>query len=297
MTPRLSIVVCTFNRATWLRICLESLVPQCVDASMVEVLIVDNNSTDDTTKVASEFTVPVPNFRYVFEQAQGLSHARNRGFREARGDYVAYIDDDAKAHPDWVNAILQFINAYPDVSGFGGQHRAFSLVPIPSWFPKEYGSRTMGEVTRPLQEGEWISGTNMVFKKSALSDVGGFNTSIGMTGTKVSYGEEVHLTLRMIERGMQIYYCAKMRVDHAIREDKLTLRWLLHSSFAGGYDAVTILSYKGTAITFLPILARYGVHACIALFINKEKHLKTRIYQSMAPFCRQLGHFVKLLGL
>lgn len=296
MSPVLTIVVCTYNREEWLPGCLSSLEQQCADDT-VEVLVIDNNSTDATPRIAHEFTDRLPNFKYIFEGTQGLSHARNRGFKEAFGQFVAYIDDDARAHPDWVNAIIHFFETHPDASGAGGQHNAFSLVPIPAWFPKEYGCRSLGNETRLLQKGEWISGTNMVFRKSALIDVGGFDTSIGMSGDKVSYGEETNLTLKMLKRGMQIYYCAEMCVDHAILPYKLKLRWLLRSNFANGYDGVSTFNYTGKAIAFLPRLIRSAGRSLILFLRSEERYLKTRIYRSMAPLCWDAGFFVKLMGL
>jgi len=295
MSPILTIVVCTYNREEWLPGCLSSLEPQCNDDS-VEVLVIDNNSNDATASIAHEYTDRLPNFKYFFEGTQGLSHARNLGFTEAQGEYVAFIDDDAKANSGWVKAIIKFFESYPDASGVGGQHKAFSLVPIPAWFPNEYGSRCLGNITRLLQEGEWISGTNMVFKRSALSEIGGFDTSIGMTGAKVSYGEETQLTMRMLERGMRIYYCAEMCVGHAILPYKLKLRWLLHSNFANGYDGVTTFNYKGSARAYLPSLVRRAGRALILFLFSKERYLKTRIYRSVAPLCWDVGFFVKLMG-
>lgn len=296
MLPILSIVVCTYNRSDWLRSCLSSLEPQCMDGT-VEVLIIDNNSTDATSSIAHDFTERLPNFKYIFEGTQGLSHARNRGIKEALGQIVAYIDDDAKAHSDWVSATTHFFETWPDASGVGGQHNAFSLVPIPPWFPKEYGCRSLDHETRKLQKDEWISGLNMAFKKSALIEIGGFDTSIGMKGDKVSYGEETQLTLRMLERGMHIYYCAEMLVDHAILPEKLKLRWLLHSKFANGYDGVATFGYKGNARTYLPCLVRNARQALSLFLHSKERHFKTRIYRSMARLCFDLGFFVKLIGM
>jgi len=296
MSPKLTIVVCTYNRQEWLPGCLSSLEPQCINDA-IEVLVIDNNSTDATSNIAHGYSDRLPNFKYIFEGTQGLSHARNRGFKEACGQIVAYIDDDAKAHPDWVRAIINFFETHRDASGVGGPHYAFSLAPIPVWFPKEYGSRSMGNETRKLKEGEWIGGMNMAFKKNALNEIGGFDTSIGMNGNKVSYGEETQLTLRMLEKGMQIYYCAEMRVDHAIREDKLNLRWLLHSNFANGYDGVSTFSYTGNAISFIPRLTRSLKRTAISLLSNKEKYLKTRIYRAFAPLCWELGFFAKLIGM
>jgi len=279
-----------------LRTCLSSLELQCLDDA-VEVLVIDNNSTDATSSIAHEFSNRLPNFKYILEEKQGVSHTRNRGFQEALGAIVAYIDDDAKANPDWVSAITHFFENHPEASGVGGQHNAFSLVPIPPWFPKEYGSRSLGNETRKLRKNEWLNGTNMAFKKSALVDIGGFDNSIGMTGDKISYGEETQLVFRMFERGMQIYYSAEMCVTHSILPKRLILSCLLFSYFANGYDCVKVFSYKGNAISFLPSLIK-GVGRALVIFLRcKEQYFKTRIYRSLAPLCSQIGFFVKLLGL
>lgn len=296
MGPKLSVVVCTYNRSEWLRGCLTSLEPQCVDSNLVEVLIIDNNSSDDTRKVSEEFVHRLPNFRYVFESTQGLSHARNRGIKEALGIYVAYIDDDARAHPDWAGAIIRFFETKPDASGVGGPFYPFSTIPIPSWYPEEYGRSRFDGGTRKLRKNEWISGMNMAFKKQALIDVGGFNATIGMTGTKVSYGEETNLTLRMLERNQQIYYCAEMVVDHAILPHKLSLVWLLKSNFANGYDGVKTFNFKGNAVSYLPTLLKATVGALIRFLLSREPYFKTRVYRAAAPWFWHAGFFKRLVG-
>lgn len=84
-----SIVICTFNRADLLRECLQSLTNQNEDISRIPVIVVDNNSTDATAKTVREFERKLPGLKYVFEPEQGLSHARNRGFKEAETKWVA----------------------------------------------------------------------------------------------------------------------------------------------------------------------------------------------------------------
>ena len=296
MSNLLSIIVCTYNRSEWLDGCLSSLESQCANLP-IEILVVDNNSSDSTASIVERFHKQSPAIKYIFERRQGLSYARNRGFMEAEGELVAYIDDDARACPGWIEAILKFFKDYPDATGVGGQHKAFSSEPVPKWFPREYGTRSLGQETRLLKNNEWISGTNMVFKKSALVNAGGFDTEIGMNGRKVSYGEETNLILRMLGSGLRIYYCAEMHVEHAILPYKLTLRWLLKSNFANGYDGVSTFKYHGSAIHYLPIVTR-SIGKAIGLFVrSKEKYLKTRIYRSMAKLAWDLGFFTRLLGV
>ncbi len=299
MTPKLSVVVCTFNRAEWLRGCLMSLEPQCADASLAEVLIVDNNSSDATRTIAEEFTSRLPNFRYIFEGAQGLSHARNRGIREARGDYVAYMDDDAKAHPNWTASIIRLFETTGDAAGAGGPYYPFSSVPIPAWFPKTYGRWTVGAETRKIriEEGESINGMNMAFRKQALLNAGGFDPELGMAGYTVSYGEETNLVARMLARGMHVYYCASMVVDHAILPHKLKLRWLLKSSFAAGYDGVRTFNYQQGPLTYLPKVLRQALAVPVRFLRCEENHPKARAYHALWPLFQRLGFFVNLAGL
>jgi len=90
----ISVIVCTYNRAELLRELLPTLCEQTVAFTQYEVIVIDNGSTDHTKTVAAVFAARYPQVRYCYEPRQGLSHARNRGWQEAKGDYVAYIDDD-----------------------------------------------------------------------------------------------------------------------------------------------------------------------------------------------------------
>lgn len=297
MSPTLSIVICTYNRADWLETCLASLEPQCQDGSRVEVIVVDNNSTDETKQISGGFCGRSQNFRYVFEEKQGLSHARNRGMAEASGAYVAYIDDDARASADWVEQVFRFFAANPGATAVGGPYKPFSTVVIPNWFPVEYGGWHLGYGTRLTSQNEWINGTNMIFRKQALIDVGGFDTSIGMSGTTVSYGEETNLQLRLRARNLSIYYCDAILVEHAILPHKFSLRWLLKSSFANGYDAKQTFCHNYGVMRYLLTVMKAAANSLFILITSREPYLKTRLYRSGAPVCWHLGNLKRLVGL
>ena len=102
MSIYISVVVCTYNRAHILPGCLESLVAQTLDSKLFEVVVVDNGSIDNTKEVAETFVGKFSRFKVVSALQQGHSFARNRGWQEARNPFVAYIDDDARAYPDWL---------------------------------------------------------------------------------------------------------------------------------------------------------------------------------------------------
>ncbi|MFH1754161.1 MAG: glycosyltransferase family A protein, partial [Candidatus Latescibacterota bacterium] len=103
---KLSVIVCTYNRSPLLVSCLDSLVNQTLPVTNFEIVLVNNNSTDDTQAIAERYAGGHGNIRVINELKQGLSHARNRGWQEAKGKYVAYIDDDAKTLSDWAGRVV-----------------------------------------------------------------------------------------------------------------------------------------------------------------------------------------------
>ncbi|OGB33307.1 MAG: hypothetical protein A3F78_16565 [Burkholderiales bacterium RIFCSPLOWO2_12_FULL_61_40] len=293
MKPLLTIVVCTYNRADLLKICLDSLVAQELDQDF-EVIVVDNNSSDYTAEVVLAFTQKSNYFRYIFEPQQGLSYARNRGAAEAGADLVAYIDDDARAWPDWAQSIVAFFEQHSKVAAVGGPYLSYCTAAIPDWFPREYGTWSLGSKSRALGEGEWINGTNMIYRRDVLSMMGAFDTSIGMRGEELSYGEETHLLRRMKSAGHLIYYHPDIVVEHAILPHKLSLGWLLQSCYANGYDGVQTLGYQGRWMLYL---SKMPLHMGLALFrfiFTCEPFMRARIYRALGPLLWRLGFLARL---
>lgn len=112
MKRDLSVIICTFNRAHYLRKAIHSLLKQTLPPETFEILVVDNGSTDETCQMMTEEFDSVTNLRYLYEPTPGLSHARNTGWKHAQGDYVAYLDDDAIAVSDWCHNILNVFKSY-----------------------------------------------------------------------------------------------------------------------------------------------------------------------------------------
>lgn len=114
--PTISVIIPAYNEEARIAPCLRALQQQTV--LPFEIIVVDNNSTDQTAAIVSRF----PNIRLVHEQKQGLSHARNRGFAEARGDILARIDADAVVNNDWIEQVQTWFSQHPDgaaVTGYG----------------------------------------------------------------------------------------------------------------------------------------------------------------------------------
>ena len=237
---KISAIICTYNRCGLLESAITSLINQTLDKNLYEVIVVDNNSTDQTKDVVKHF-MPHGNVRYCLEKRQGLSHARNRGWQVARGEYVAYIDDDCKAPRHWLAAARKVIEEVsPGV--FGGPYFAFYNTRKPHWFQDCYGSHVEGENARPLTRDEYIHGANIFFRRLLLEQIGGFEPSLGMVGRKLGYGEETALLMR-IRATMPdelIYYEPKLYLYHLVGSEKMTMRWLMRHHFVRGRYAYRI---------------------------------------------------------
>lgn len=301
--PAISVVICTYNRAGLLSNALQTLCEQTINKSHYEVLVVDNNSRDNTHAVTKDFSLRYPNIRYCFEIQQGLSHARNRGWREAKGAYVAYLDDECKVPAQWLAVAYQIIeNLSPAV--FGGPYYGFHNSSAPRWWKKSYESFGHSETARALIEGEYLRGANIFIKRSLLAMIGGFNVELGMSGQKLAYGEESHLQMRIRENTNNeiIYYEPKLYIYHLVRPEKMTWRYILNSRFVGGRHIYTVFWDKTSQIPRPPqlqllaqaivTLLRFFADIFIGLLQRDRKrypYLQNYLYEKTFAHVQKLG--------
>lgn len=235
-SPQISVVVCTHNRSRYLRKCIESLLNQNVDKSRYEIVVIDNNSTDDTRALCAEF-VQAGNIRYIFEREVGLSRARNRGISEARAPLVAYTDDDAVALPGWIRELLIAFED-PEVGAAGGLTLPVYEKEAPGWFHESllplYSCKGFGDTVRDLDGMQFFFGVNMAFRKNILMEAGGFRVDLGRKGDDLLSDEELEIS-RMIEktRYKKCYRPAAI-VHHTIPKERLCIKWLLRRLYALG---------------------------------------------------------------
>jgi glycosyltransferase involved in cell wall biosynthesis len=303
--PWLSVVICTYNRADILRGSIESLLNQTGENGSFEILVVDNNSSDDTADVARTFAAE-HGIRYIFEPAQGLAYARNRGFAEARGEYIAYIDDDARADPDWIAGIYRIVQ-HPEQRpvGIGGPIYPFYLSEKPEWFLDEYEIRTWGDAPRFLERGEFFSGSNMVFSRDILARFGGFDTNLGVKGDTLNLGEETRLFTRIwdgfLEKNL-FYYSPDLKVFHLVPADKMTLHYFFKRRFMVGQSSLhSIFSpvdgYKKVSLTlgFSAFILYKSLVAMLKLPFYRSFH--TWVIECMNPVIVGLGLVCACIGI
>jgi glycosyltransferase involved in cell wall biosynthesis len=232
-----SVVICTHNRRDFLLGAVESTLQQTLSSPVYEIVVVDNCSTDGTAEAIQRLTQEHPTLRYIYETNLGLATARNTGWRSAHGQYVAFLDDDARAAPDWLAtaaATLQDSDAWTHC--VGGPIHPFYTDPQPAWWKDQYEIRTRGNAPRLLRQGEFFSGSNMIWRKDILEKYGGFATHAGMKGTTLGMGEETHL-FRAIweqEESPRFVYAPNLMVYHWVPKEKMEMRYIVKRALAQG---------------------------------------------------------------
>lgn len=232
-------VICTCNRHELLSKSIESLINQSLEKEKYQILIVDNNSTQDTRSLVEDYRKKVSNIDYIFEPAQGLSKARNIGWKHARGKYVAFIDDDAQASPQWLeNIILRFEDLNDNCALVSGSVFPIWEVPPPKWLTKRM-KRFLSLIERIDHIGEvadenYLAGTNISYKKACLLEVGGFNEELGRKKGCLLSMEELHLKRKLHRYGYKSFYQPQIRVDHFIPENRLKRKWFFKRFFWQG---------------------------------------------------------------
>ncbi len=229
-----SVIVCTYNRAESLRTTLGILGGQDYADGDLEILVVDNNSQDHTRQVVEHAArrSPVP-VRYHFEPRQGLSRARNAGIGVARGEIIAFIDDDAYPRgADWAYRLASTFED-PTVGAAGGD--AEPIWPDrgrPDWLHNRLLNYlgvvrfSYGTVT-DLKYPHFPYGVNISFRRELLETIGGFLESAGRQGDVLLSGEEIELCRRVCEAGRRVVYVPGAAVHHVMAPGRLTREWFL----------------------------------------------------------------------
>ncbi len=283
----LSIVICTYNRSHYLKKCLVSLVNQPnID---IEVLVIDNNSMDDTKEVVNNFIKKLPNLRYIFEPSQGLSIARNRGINESHADWILYLDDDTIAFPDLIERALYLINR-GDFDCVGGMYYGYYEDEKPKWIPNDYGTKNLYSTTLSACTYNIPCGGIVLYRKSMLEELKGFSSQLGMIGNTKALGEETGLQYRAQQNNYKIGFDPELKVYHLVKSEYTKLSWFLKRAFLEGLASGKIQNKTNLVGLILMFLKSIGGLILIRLPYNfykfitqKEYFWQIMIYDSFMP--------------
>ena len=232
----LSVIICTFNRSYVLEDCLDSLLKVQSQHFIKEILVVDNNSTDNTKELVARFQQQSNLISYVFEPKQGLSNARNTGVDRSSSEWLLFLDDDAKISDASILEIEKTIQNY-DFVMFSGIFKAWYKSPPPKWLPFDTGNYLVkGELgIRPIED-DYVSGGIMTINKDIfLKEVKRFPTQLGMSGGSIGFGEESFVEHTLKEKGYKIGINTNIVIDHLVNNSKYEVKWHLDAAFQKGF--------------------------------------------------------------
>lgn len=226
-SPRFTIAICTFNRCDVLPMAVRAAAALSPADGEFEILVVDNASTDATPSVLAELAREFPRVRSVVETTKGLSPARNRALREARGEWIVYLDDDAIVAPAYLQTLARVIAEEKNLGGAGGIIEVGWLSPVPAWYEPgldpQFNHLYIASFRMELKFPKAIYGTNMAFPVGVLREIGGFSEAFGYAGNSQLAGEDVEVQLRIVrDTGRRIVWEPELRIRHLIHPERLT---------------------------------------------------------------------------
>lgn len=245
MDIKYSIIISTLNRAVYLIKCLECLLKVDFDPNIIEVIVIDNDSTDDTKCVVDYFKDKISYLRYFFSDMPGLHTGRNLGFQKAEGDILCYIDDDSFVSKRWLKGIESAFSD-SDVMMVGGPCLPEFENEPPRWLDYfwsecEFG-KTLGNLSL-LDFGEklmnispmYVNGCNFNIRKNMLAEVGGFHPD-AMPRKLIRYrGDGESFVSRMlIEMGYKALYSPDVKIHHFIPASRMTTEYFQYRSYVQG---------------------------------------------------------------
>jgi glucosyl-dolichyl phosphate glucuronosyltransferase len=231
---KITVIICTCNRCQDLPNALDSVAQSIVPTSTEwEVLVLDNNSRDQTREVVEDFGRRYPNrFRYLFEPRQGKSYALNLGIQEARGDVLAFVDDDVTVESNWLWNLTAGLCS-GEWAGAGGRTLPQWPCAPPSWFPEKnwLGKAPLVMFDLGLEAGPLIDppfGVNMAFHRRVFAKYGGFRTDLGPgTSGKIRNNEDTEFGRRLLAGGERLKYEPTAVVHHPVPQNRLQRSYFL----------------------------------------------------------------------
>lgn len=241
MNKRCSVIFCTYNREKYIYNAMKSIVEQEFPVEKYEIVLINNNSTDNTEQICIQFQKDFPqvDFNYIVEINQGLSYARNRGIKESKGELLVFVDDDATVFEHYLSSIDNFFKMYPNAVACGGPIKPVYETGKPMWLSYYTniligGALYYGERIVPFKNGKFPGGGNSAFKYTVFGKYGLFNVELGRKGSSLIGAEEKDLYDRLARGGEQFYYLPQMGIYHYISETKLTKDYFKNLTYSMG---------------------------------------------------------------
>jgi GT2 family glycosyltransferase len=263
-----TVVICAYTNDRWLDLgrAIKSVESQRQPPNEIILVIDHNRDLETRARAAFPGTFVVAN-----SESKGLSGARNTGVHAAKGDVIAFLDDDAAADVDWLSNLLPAFDN-PKVVGAGGTATPDWATDRPAWFPEEFdwvigcSYRGLPDHVAPVRN---ALGCNMAYRRRAFTAVGGFRRDFGRVGTTPLGDEETEFSVRLskYDPTWQILYVPNARVLHRVPGTRATKRYFLGRCFSEGLSKAHLRRVAG-AQTALSSERQYATRTLPAGFVR-----------------------------
>jgi len=287
-----SVIICTYNRCDLLKESLVSILSIMPDNGKYELIVIDNNSTDNTKETVRNFT----NVRYVLEANQGLSYARNRAIKESQNTILLFLDDDIELNSNYFE-ICKALYSESDCNIVGGKVLPYK-VQIPHWLAPEfyYLSSVFDLGNQPMDVSK-VMGANYTMRKSVAVEVGGYNINLGRKGKNLAGGEEVEYLNRAKSKGYKINYEPNLVVYHKINE-KLEQEYILSYAFQHGQSEVLVdlgtsklrFSLKIVKALLVTAMTKMRIYRYSDLQKDMSAQIKSKYFSGYIKSALLIGH-------
>lgn len=283
-----TILICTYNRSRLLGVTLDSIAALEAPKLRWDVMVVDNNSSDDTRAVVEARQADYPvTLHYLFEPRQGKSHALNTGLAHAEGAVIVFTDDDVEVPPEWLEAGVRPLLTRPGLAYTGGPVDPIWETPPPRWLAP---AGNLGGTIAVTDHGphpfifeerrRTPLGVNMAVKRDLIEQIGGFRPDLGRRGSSLLGQEQAEFFYRSRAAGAEGLYVPEMLLRHYVPAARLTpeyfRRWWywkgisqarlhrIHNRTELGLDLTTVPRLAGIPRYMLGIIVREGFRAAQA---------------------------------
>jgi glycosyltransferase involved in cell wall biosynthesis len=292
---KVTVAICTHNRAKDVGEAIESVLTQNFAKNEIEIVVIDNRSTDHTAQVVDGLQQRHgPRVRYILENKLGLSVARNRAIREANGEFILFLDDDALASSHWVQHIVDVFERDRAIGCVGGKIDPIWESEEPDWIPEEYRSVfTILDYTNGVMEMPSPAipyGANIAFRTSVFSHFKPFREDLGRVGKNLLSSEESELIARLRAK-YKVYYTSYASVKHKIAKERTTKKWFLKRIFWQGVsDAVKRQDKSAIAVMKHTIRMLQAVGTLLLSIFHYKRFIR-----QIVKICYRNGSLVGIL--
>lgn len=233
ISPRFSVVICTYDRYDRLALAIESARGQDLAPELYDIWVIDNTPPGEARSQSRARWEGVERLHYVEVDTPGLSNARNLAAQKSNAEWLVFLDDDAVAEPGWLTAYREATDRFGAAAGAGGGKVAVdSDAPKPPWLHNDLlvylSAFNQGDALIELPPFLTPAGANMAVRRELLIESGGFNPNLGRNGPEAKSllsGEESSFFQFLHAKGKKVFYAPGARVKHYVAPGRLRPEW------------------------------------------------------------------------